>query len=239
MYYDKPGGRRPIRYLDWRNGLLEHDLHEFEEAAEAELSRLCRTLHTFYKNQAFTSDDFTRHFEQIQDETDLVILDLFSHIDTDDSNENRGAKKIAHAIWNCTQKAKKPIVIVGNLRKIDQKFAPIVPNRQEFLGSIALINSMTKIVMIAPDYETDMADPVLWSTFMQISKCRTDSTLERYTARLTFDMKLNNYREEYTLGRIVNAGKKWQELDPGRIPAWKSDPRTSYVDRIPVSEEAE
>lgn len=237
LYYAQAGGNRPICYLDWRMGKIEHDVAKFNDQADEELSRLCRTLHTYYKDESFTSDDFAAHFEAIQDDTDLAILDLFSEVDSDDENENRAAKKIVTRIRSAALRAKKPVVIVGHVRKSDPKFAPLVPGEEDFHGSSALIKAVTKGIMLAPDYDTETGDSMLWSTFIKVVKCRAESARTRYCGKMLFDVRGDSYRQEYILGRLVAGGKKWEALNQDQVPAWSAHPRELPVDSIPVDDE--
>lgn len=237
LYYAQYGGNRPICYLDWRMGKIEDEVSKFNDQADEELSRLCRTLHTYYKEDSFTSDDFASHFAAIQGDTDLAVLDLFSEVDSDDENENRAAKKIITMIRSAALHAKKPVVIVGHVRKSDPRFAPLVPREEDFHGSKALINAITKAIMLAPDYDTDTNDPMLWSTFIKAVKCRPESARTRYCAKIQFDVRNDSYREEYILGRLVDGGKKWEALNQDQVPAWSANPRELPVDSIPVEDE--
>lgn len=237
LYYSQPGGHRPISYLDWRMGKIEDDVGRFNDQADEELSRLCRTLHTFYKEESFTSDDFAAHFDSIQGESDLIILDLFSEVDSDDENENRAARKIITRIRNVALHAKKPVVIVGHVRKSDPRFAPLVAGEEDFYGSKALVNAITKGIMLAPDYDTETNDPMLWSTFIKAVKCRPESARTRYCGKMLFDVRSDSYRQEYLLGRLVNGGKKWEALNQDQVPAWSANPRELPVDSIPVEDE--
>jgi Toprim domain/AAA domain len=236
-YYAQPGGHRPICYLDWLMGKIEDEVAEFNDEADEKLSAACKSLHTYYKDDSFTSDDFADHFDAIQDDTDLAILDLFSEVDSDDENENRAAKKIIARIRNASLRAQKPVVIVGHIRKTDPRFSPLVPGEEDFHGSSALIKAVTKGIMLAPDYETQTGDPMLWSTFIKAVKCRPESARTRYCAKMRFDVRKDSYQPAYVLGRLTNGGKKWEELDQAQVPAWSANPRELPVDTIPMEDD--
>ena len=63
--------------------------------------------------------------------------------------------------------------------------------------------------------------------------------METFVARLIFDVRANQYRSEYALGRLVAGGKKFVELANDQLPAWKTSPRSLLVDTILVGEAAE
>jgi phage/plasmid primase-like uncharacterized protein len=238
LYYKSSnGGHRPIRYLDWRMGNLEAELSQFDEQAEELLSAMCQNLHTYYKVGSFTSDDFAKHFADVQENTDLVVLDLFSHVDSDDENDNRAAKKIIHQIRIAALRAKRPVVIIGHVRKTDPRFGALVPTEEDFNGSKELVNTATKAIMIAPDYGIVSDDPALWSTFVKVVKCRTDSSVTRYCARVVYDLRSDSYRQEYALGRLTGGGKEWADLTAEQIPSWKNDPRSPAIDSVPLGDD--
>jgi hypothetical protein len=75
-------------------------------------------------------------------------------------------------------------------------------------------------IMMAPDYETTNDDPAVWSTYMQISKCRTDGSLPRFVARLQYSLKTGLYRREYEIGRLIKGGREFVNLLPIQRPEW-------------------
>ena len=235
LYYGSPtGSHRPIRYIDWLNGLLREELDRYDAQAEDELKKTFRNLHTYYRVDSFTSDDFAAQFKEIQNDTDLVVLDHFHFVDTTDLNEIRAVRKLAGMIRDCALRANKPVLVVAHLKKPDAKYAPLIPTWDQFSGASDLVKMATKAIMLAPDYGADTGDPTLWSTFIQIVKCREDGSLIRYPARVLFDVRLDAYRKAYTLGRLSDGGKKFQELEADRIPAWSARPREMPVDTIAV-----
>jgi hypothetical protein len=219
--------------------MCRSELDRFDAQAEAELTKTLRNLHTYYRIDSFTGEDFARQFQAIQGETDLVILDHFHFVDTDDVNEMRAVKRLAGMIRDSALKANRPVLVVAHLEKPDAKYAPLIPSWDAFSGASDLVKMATKAIMLAPDYNWDAATPTLWATFMQVVKCREDGSVARYPARLMFDLKIDAYRREYTLGRLSDAGKKFRDLEASEIPAWSSNPRTTDADLIPVSEAAE
>lgn len=219
-YYANSFQGKKIRYLDWYNGKLDFDLARYEDRAEEEVRILLKNLHTYYTFDDFTSKEFLTRLAEIQADTDLVLLDHFHYVTSEDSNELRGQKRLVKQIRDGALRAGKPVVIVGHVKKADARYEPLVPNEEAFSGTKDLANIMTKVIMIAPDYETTMNHPSLWSTYFQISKCRQDSSLTRYLARLSFDIRKDAYEDGYELGRMTNGGMAFSLLAPGDVPDW-------------------
>jgi len=214
-----------IRYINWRNGKLEQELGPFDSETDAELRKILANLSTYYRINSFTSDDFSRLFASVQDETDLVVLDHFHYVDVDDKDEYRGQKKILQQIRDSALRADRPVIVVGHIRKSSGRYDSVVPNEDAFHGSSDLVKISTKAIMIAPDYETPSPGPGQWSTYMRIVKCRADSSLTRYVAKLTFDTRTNSYLPHYTLGRLDMTGQTWEALTSSEWPRWyKSSP---------------
>ncbi len=220
-YREAAGAHIKLRYIDWYNGKLDYELGRFEGAADVELREVTKNLSTYYRVDSFTSDDFARHLDAIREDTDLAILDHFHYVDSTDDNENRGHKRIVKQIRDSALRADKPVIVVGHIRKSDPRFSPLVPTEEAFHGSSDIVKIATKAIMIAPDYQTMSESPNLWSTYMQIVKCRQDSSLTRYVARLNYDTKHDSYEEFYTLGRLTDGGKTFEGLDKNQWPTWK------------------
>lgn len=220
-YRDFVGDKIKLRYIDWYNGRLDYILGRFEAAADEELRTVTKNLSTFYRVDSFTSDDFAKHLEAIREETDLVVLDHFHYVDSTDDNENRSHKRIVKQIRDSALRADRPVIVIGHVRKSDPKLAPIIPSEEAFHGSSDIVKIATKAIMLAPDYQTDTGHPALWSTYMQIVKCRQDSSLTRYVARLNFDTRIDAYEDFYVLGRLVDGGRAFEGLDTNQWPTWK------------------
>lgn len=219
MYYRRIGGK-PIRYQDWEAGLLDGVLGQFEDEADAQLEDSLSNLRTFYQDDSFTSDDFIAHFASIQDETDLVVLDHFHYVDSDDDNENRAAKKLVKQIKGCAKKAKKPVIVVAHLRKADRQRETLVPDLEDFHGCKDLGNIASKAVVIAPAYGVASPDSYHWGTYVAAAKNRTDMSVSRYVALNMFNVRTNTYEEKYSLGRLVDGGKKFKLLPEDEVPFW-------------------
>jgi hypothetical protein len=209
-----------LRYQDWRRGALEYELGSYENTADMELGRVLKNLRTYYRIGSFSTDDFRAQLERIKDETDLVILDHLHYVDIDDENENRGYKKTLKAIRDGALETGKPVILVAHVRKGDRRLEPLVPTAEDFHGSSDIVKVATKAVMLAPAYEMKSTVPHLWHTFMQVAKNRTDGSVTRYVALTMFDARKSTYADQYSLGRLTDAGKTFAALVPADMPAW-------------------
>lgn len=225
LYYrELAGAPIRLRFIDWYNGRLDDALGRFESRADAELRGVLKNLSTYYRVDSFTGDDFARQLDAVREETDLAILDHFHYVDSTDENENRGHKQIVKQIRDSALRANRPVIVVGHVRKSDPRFAPIVPTDEAFHGSSDIVKIATKAIMIAPDYETDTGSPNLWSTYMQAVKCRQDSSVTRYVARINYDTRTDLYEEFYVLGKPTDGGRQFSALDIEHWPSWKERP---------------
>jgi len=220
LYYGSPYHKRPIRFQDWYNGRLENELGPFEDAADRKLEEVLKNLSTFYRDESFTSDDFQEQFDAIVNETDLSVLDHFHYVDEGNEDTNRSAKKTVKQIRDCTLRGKKPVIVVAHIRKGDRKNTTLIPGQDDFHGSSDIPKIATKAVMIAPAYNIPSPKPYLWPTYMAASKNRTDMSTTRYVAVVMFNTRQNAYEDDYTLGRLTDAGQKFAPLEENEMPPW-------------------
>ena len=225
LYHQSRMQHRPIRFQDWYNGLLDDELRPYEDEADERLEAAVANLHTYYRNDSFTSEDFREQFDAITPHTDLVILDHFHYIDADDKDENKAAKQTVKQIRDCVLRAQKPVVIVAHVRKADRRNETLLPTLDDFHGSSDLPKIATKAVMIAPAYDVPPPEPHLWPTYIQAAKCRTDMSVTRYTALMNYNTRRNSYGETYALGRLTEGGRTFVELVPADMPPWARVPR--------------
>jgi hypothetical protein len=220
LYYKSAGEKRPIRYLDWYMGKLDRELAQFDREADKILASKLGDLFTFYKFDSFTSDEFCRRVDAVKDSSDLVILDHLHYVDSDDENENRGYKRIVKQIRDVALRTGRPIIVVAHVRKGDRRFEPLIPGIEDFHGSSDIAKIATKAVMLAPAYDKPTGKSYLWNTYVQVVKCRLDSSVTRYAALVTFNTRENTYDENYLLGRLADQGKTFQYLTGEDMPSW-------------------
>lgn len=219
--YHSSGYNRPaIRYQDWHMGRLDERLHRYEKEADSEVRRVAANLRTFYRVKSFTSDDFSKQLEAIREETDLVILDHLHYVDNDDKDENRGYKRTVQQIRDAALEAGKPVLVVAHVRKADRKNAPLVPELEDFHGSSDIAKISTKAVMLAPAYGVRTTGKHLWATFVQVAKNRTDSSVSKYLGLLTFNAQRNCYEPGYSIGKLLDNGRKWADVPVAEMPPW-------------------
>lgn len=221
-YYKRMHQHRRIRFLDWYQGRLEDVLGEYSDFAEAEMrDTIARNLHTYYRVDSFTSEDFAAQLAKIASETDLVILDHLHYVDhAEDETENKGYKRIVKQIRDSALKLGKPVIVVAHIRKADRKFTGLVPDVEDFHGSSDIGKMATKAITLAPDYGTPSEDAALWSTFIHVAKCRQDNSVTRYVAKCNFNTRTDSYQEPYILGRLIDGGREFSPLTGSETPAW-------------------
>lgn len=220
LYYRDRFHPKPIRFLDWYMGRLDRELGRFEDEADSQLKVALGNLHTYYRHDSFTSDDFCAQLESIKDETDLAVLDHLHYVDTSDDNENRGYKRTVKQIRDSALKLGKPVIAVAHVRKGDRRFETLIPSIEDFHGSSDVPKIATKAVMLAAAYDVPNEHPYLWNTYVQVSKCRLDGSATRYAALTIFNARKNVYEDAYTLGRLGDNGKVFNELPPAGLPSW-------------------
>ncbi len=230
-YYRSKLYPRPIRYIDWYMGRLDEEMAPYESYADEELGRALQNLNTFYRVNSFTGQDFLGHIERIKDGTDLVILDHLHYVDSTDDNENRAYKSIVKQIRDGAIRSGKPVILVAHIRKTDRRYDMLVPTLEDFHGSSDIAKIATKAIMLAPAYDIPGNEAHIWPTYMQIAKCRTDSSLTRYVALLMFDAHKNCYGEGYRLGKLIDAGKKFEALSAFDLPPWSR--ATNRLEAVP------
>jgi DnaB-like helicase C terminal domain len=220
IYYRNAISTASIRYLDWRLGRIEGFVGRHEDAADVEVASTLKNLHTFYRCSSFTGDDFAKQLRAIREETDLVILDHLHYVDNDDRDENRGYKRLVKQIRDAAIESGKPVLVVAHVKKSDKRQRGIVPELEDFHGSSDIPKIATKAIMLAPDFDTKTGNSSMWSTYIQVVKCRLDSSVTRYVARCVYDASGDRYTPGYVLGRPGDGGTSFCELPEADWPQW-------------------
>jgi replicative DNA helicase len=207
-----------MNYLDWYAGDLEDVTAPLEDLAQQVVEKRFRTLNTFYRTKDFYASHFESLVREVENDTDLIVLDHLHYVDSDEENENKGYKEIVKRIRDLAITFSRPIVVVAHLRKSERRNAALVPNEEDFHGTSDVPKMATKAIILAEDKTTDTGDPCLWSTFIAPVKCRLDGSRARYVGRVNFDIRSGRYVDEFETGSIV--GDKFEITDNRKLPRW-------------------
>lgn len=212
--------RRQIRYQEWRAGLLDSVLRQYEEQTKGSFCSLMRNVHTLYKEGDYTGDDFIRDTEAASKDADLFILDHLMYFDHADENENRAYKRLMKQVRDCALKNGKPVVAVAHLRKADRSSQRLIPSLDEIHGSSDIGKIATKAIMIARAEDQESRKPTIANTYIQPVKNRTDGSVTRFAAMVEFDTRTNTYSHRYELFRPINGGREMAALTGDEMPHW-------------------
>lgn len=220
-------GLESVSYVDWYLGRCEDVLGPFEQAAQLELDRTLKTLHTYYRGSSFGSDEMRRLLLAVQSETDLIVLDHLHYVDIDDENENRGFKATVKMIRDVVLGIGKPMILVVHLRKRDIRARQIVPSLDDVHGSSDIAKIATRAIMLSPARSQPSRDPSVAHTFVTIPKDRV-SGATGHVALCRFDRRFRVYRPEYTLGWASGLGDVFEPIDMTDRPRWAKGHRPMY-----------
>jgi 5S rRNA maturation endonuclease (ribonuclease M5) len=217
-----PENASRMDYLSWSKGELQDLTGKYDEVAERMLAEQYASMSTLYRRRDFDIDDLERAFIEIQDETDLVIIDHVHYVDNDDDNENRGMKRIIKKVRDLALGAGRPVVLVAHVRKSERKGAPLVPTIEDFMGTSDIGKIATKTVMVAPAYDQtgDSTKPYLFPTYMHPAKCRPEGSRTRFVGLTMFNARLGAYERPFDVGRFTNGGEKFELIDLNKLPRW-------------------
>lgn len=210
---------RRLNYLDWYSGKCDEDTAKIEPLVDEMIGSKYRTLRTFYRSADFYAEHFEQLAKQVQDESDLLILDHLHYVDSDDANENAGYKRIVKKIRDTALDAGKPVLVVAHLRKSSSnRMAEPVPGIEDFHGTSDVPKIATKAIILAPAPSEPGGDPNLCPTYIAPVKCRADGSRTRYVGRCLFDVRRGAYDDEYDLGQID--GDDFVKVDEQYRPRW-------------------
>jgi replicative DNA helicase len=223
VYRDKsidPMQRLQLNYMDWYLGRLDDLTKRHEQAVDKILAEQLTTLHTLYRVRDFTVNELERKFDEIAQETDLVVIDHLHYIDTPDPNENRGYKVIIKRVRDLALNLGKPVIVVAHLRKSDRARPTLVPETDDFHGTSDVPKMATKAIMLAPARDRPSGARHIWNTYIAPVKCRIEGSRTRYVAVVPFDATTNSYQDSFVLGQMVKGGTEFEPLPDEQLPAW-------------------
>lgn len=205
----------------WRGQWREQDRRywgEVKDALEPELSQ----LNTLYKGRGdFTPKNLKQQLEEIANDAEMVVLDHIHVVDTEASHsELRTQRKTVELLRDLALVRGIPVVAISHLRKRSQyERSMLMPDLDDMHGSSELSKKGTQAVLVARDWDGPRPEPHLAPTLMKVPKDRWGRA-STMVARVYYDLRRGQYRQEYELGRIVIKDKRqqWERLD--KIPRW-------------------
>lgn len=221
---------KPVDYMSWRQGKLEKEFAQFEEGA-LRIMQGYSTLSTLYRlGGDYGINELERDIIRVAPTVDLIIIDHFHYVDLDGDNENLAMKNLIKKCRDLVLGLNVPIIGVAHLKKSQRgKYAPLVPDVEDFHGSSDLIKIPTTSIMLAPCYSVQWRDPKAadfadtWPTFIKLHKCRLDGSRMRYTGISLFDPAMGTYRPEYAIGHLTSGDTHWEPVTKTtnpRKPYW-------------------
>lgn len=220
IYKHLSGDHDDVSYMNWYLGKLEHKCARFEGEVNEQISEKLATLHTFYRSVEFYAEHFEQMVNEIQDSTDLVILDHLHYVDSNEANENKGHKAIVKKIRDVALRIGKPMVVVAHVRKADRGRTQIVPELDDFHGSSDVPKIATKAVMIARARDKNSGDPGLSPTYIYPAKCRFEGARTHYVGLCNYNIRTGWYDDDYLLGRPSIDGAQWEQVTGDALPRW-------------------
>lgn len=212
----RPILKRHLSYRDWIMGNLGPEIQQYEDLATAEFSKFV-DLNIFYNKSGFGVEELIKSVIEIENETDLIILDHVHYFDFGSDTENKALKEIAMKVRNINQITRIPVVMVAHLRKGDRFNRDICPSEDEFHGSSELAKVATRIVTLA---RGEALTATKYSTFVRVAKSRIDSSPVRFLGEVIYDIKKNQYEKIFKIGKIVDGGKSFEKIEKEEFPYW-------------------
>lgn len=214
----KPG--IDLRYVAWRNGLLDDELLPLEQEIHTRVAIEMSSLRTIYANEqgAFSVDEFVRTFDSLQEEADLVVVDHMHYFDLEDENENRGLKIAAKKIRQASLRNKKPVLLLAHLRKANRIAGGVLPDIDDFYGSSDLVKIGVNVILAARADDKTIRNGNR-ATWFYIAKARHAGDTQGYAAIVGYDLQQGRYSPGYQIYRA----RRYQEpelLGLDEIPRW-------------------
>jgi hypothetical protein len=216
LYYASEDNRRTT--LTYRNWIFKDgpDVSKFEIPADRMFELKYSTLRTVYPTAGLTSKGFEKCIETITNHADEVFIDHLHYFDIDSLNENKGLTDTMKTIRHSVLVSRVPHVLVCHLRKDPMGGSKILPMIDDIHGSSNISKIATVVIAIgrAPDDCSSLIVP----TYFRVLKYRRDGSVMANTARLMFDVKKNQYEDNYELGKLTADG--FEKLPYGENPYW-------------------
>ena len=89
---------------------------------------------------------------------------------------------------------------------------------EDFHGSSELFKVATKVITFAIGKNTSKKT-FLSPTYFRIDKCRLSGNVSRYIGKVNYNLRMNDYEQEYELGELSSDEVKFELVEKENYPA--------------------
>lgn len=207
-----------ITLRDFKAGLFEKNEDALNQAF-ATAFKTYKGINIIYNTGDYKIEDLHNDIIKAANKTqsDLLIVDHLDYLDKDEPNESELAHitKLVKEIRDTQRVNHIPIIGISHLRKpptVGKQANIIVPSVDEFIGSSNKYKQATGAILLAPDDEENYnSQNSLKSTWCCVRKLRMGG-IDNRAAKLMFDTKTGQYRDEYQMYSVNYAGTKVNKI---------------------------
>jgi len=214
-----------FNFMDWSLGKFK-SIESVEAKISQEVGELYKNFDVYYRGlERFGLDELKKVLLENCKNYDLIIIDHIHYLDILSDNENRELTDCISTIRNICQVNRKPVIVVGHIRKGDSRSKQLVPDLEDFHGTSNLGKIATKSVMLGACHDQSYMQTNKWPTYLRVSKCRRDGSRVRYTAIVQFDTVQNAYESKFIPGRLEKDGTEFVQIAHNDVPYWARSDR--------------
>lgn len=203
---------------DFKAGQFKQDKDALNKAFEIAF-KTYEKINIVYNNGDYKIEDLHEDIIKAANNTqsDLLIIDHLDYLDKDNPTESEltHITKLVKEIRDTQRVNHIPIIGISHLRKpptVGKQADIVVPSVDEFIGSSNKYKQATGAILLAPDDEENFnAQNSLKSTWCCVRKLRMGG-VDNKAAKILFDTKTGQYKDEYQLYSVNYAGTKVNKL---------------------------
>ena len=207
-----------ITLRDFKAGLFEYN-EDALNSAFSKAFKVYKGINIIYNSGDYKIEDLHNDIIRAANKTqsDLLIIDHLDYLDKDNPSESEltHITKLVKEIRDTQRVNHIPIIGISHLRKpptLGKQANIIVPSVDEFIGSSNKYKQATGAILLAPDDEENFATQNnLKSTWCCVRKLRMGG-IDNRAAKIVFDTKTGQYKDEYTIYGVNYAGTKVNKI---------------------------
>lgn len=229
LYFQALGRRAKEPKLDfggWRQGKWKELDQLYGKDILVELKDTLGNLQVLYKRKGeFTPRTLHLRLIEIQEQTDMVILDHLHVIDSEGENDWDSQTRAIQVLRDMALNG-LPVLAISHVRKKERGQPRLLPGIEDIHGASSLTKVATQVVLLARDWDATKPAAHLSVTLAHIPKDRKGRATSM-VAKMYFDTSCSRYMNKYGLGRLTYSQDErrtiWQELNQSQLPHWAKE----------------
>lgn len=205
---------------EFLEGKVPKDFQPYINDSKSDMRVLSHKLVVKYRDKNdYDIEKFENDMKYLGLMSDLIIIDHLHFFDYDEKAEYSQITRIVKKIRDLALLMDTPIILLSQLRKMENSARKYIPNQFDLHGSSNIFKVASKVILMCPNFKADRDSHTEFPTLFRVAKNRYNGGVTRYVGSHIYDICTGVYSNSYNVAKLnfeetdftycVNNNPKW------------------------------